>query len=224
MRPLVTVAAALLALTLSVAAALGEVAVYKNAFSTRAAIGDLQKVDGGNVCKRGWVKGTKELSLEIAKGAETCAYATPVHGDAPQPNHQLDVEATISKQVPKSLRNKLFVAISVRNNQSTGYELRIVPGAGSWELRRDPGIEGLPMKGSDAAVAGLGKANKLSLQVFDDRVTASVNGKKLVDGFIDPSPGDVEGRRTTITFASEAEVKGGVTATFDDLAVLIPDP
>ena len=66
------------------------------------------------------------------------------------------------------------------------------------------------MQGNDAAVAGLGKANKLSLQVFDDRITASVNGKKVVDGFIDPSPGEVEGRRTTIAFGSEAEVKGGV--------------
>jgi hypothetical protein len=224
MRPLLTVAAALLALTLSVAAALGEVAVYKNPFSTRSAIGDLQKVDGGNVCKRGWVKGEKQLSLEIAKGEETCLYATPVHGDASQPDHQLDVESTISKQVPKSLRDKLFVAISVRNNQSTGYELRVVPGAGSWELRRDPDAEGFPTQGNDAAVAGLGKTNRLSLQVFDDHVTASINGKKVVDGLIDPSPGEVEGRRTAIAFGSEAEVKDGVTATFDDLTVLIPDP
>jgi hypothetical protein len=146
-----------------------------------------------------------------------------VHGDASQPNHQLDVEATISKQVPKALRDKLFVAISVRNNQSTGYELRVVPGAGSWELRRDPEIDGFPMQGTNA-VAGLGKANKLSLQAFDDRITASINGEKVVDAFVDPSPGEVEGRRTTIAFGSEAEVKEGVAATFDDLAVLIPDP
>jgi hypothetical protein len=224
MRPLVTVAAALLAITLSVAAALGEVAVYKNPFSSRAAIGDLQKVNGGNVCKRGWDKGAKELSLSIKKGSEPCVFATPVHGDASQPNHQLDIKATISKQVPKSLRDKLFVAISVRNNQSTGYELRVFPGAGSWELRRDPEIEGFPMQGTVAAGVGLGKANKLSLQAFDDRITASVNGEKLVDAFVDPSPGEVEGRRTTIAFGSEAEVKEGVAATFDDLAVLIPDP
>lgn len=224
MRPLITAAAALLALTLSAAIALGEVTVYKNTFSSRAAIGDLQKVDGGNACKRGWLKSDKELSLEIKKGEETCVFATPVHGDTTQPNHQLDVEATISKEVPKSLRDKLFVAVSVRNNQSTSYELRVFPGTGDWELRRDPGADGFPMQGSDAAIAGLGKANKLSLQAFDDRVTASVNGKKLVDGFTDPSPDEVEGRRTAITFGSEGEVKGGVAATFDDLAVSIPDP
>jgi hypothetical protein len=224
MRPLSTVAVALFALTLSAGIALGEVTVYKNTFSSRAAIGDLQKVDGGNACKRRWVKSEKELSLEIKKGVETCEFATPVRGDTSQPNHQLDVEATVSKEVPKPLRDKLFVAISVRDNQSTAYELRVFPGTGSWELRRDPEIEGFPMQGTDAAVAGLGKANKLSLQAFDDHVTASVNGKKLVDGFTDPSPGEVEGRRTTITFGSEAAVKGGVAASLDDLAVLIPDP
>jgi hypothetical protein len=224
MRPLITAAAALLTLTLTAAIALGEVTVYKNTFSSRAAIGDLQKVDGGNACKRGWVKSEKELSLEIKKGVETCVFATPVRGDSPQPNHQLDIEAKISKEVPKSLRDKLFVAISVRNNQSTSYELRVFPATGTWELLRDPEISGFPMQGSDAAVAGLGKANKLSLQAFDDHITASVNGKKLVADFTDPSPGEVEGRRTTIVFGSEGQVKAEVGATFDDLAVLIPDP
>lgn len=224
MRFRITVATALFALTVGAAIAVAEVTVYENTFSAKTAIGDLSKLDGGKDCKRGWVKKEKQLSLEIAKGAISCSFATPVRGDAKQPDHNLEVEATIQKPVPKSLADDVYVAIGVRNNDTTGYELRVFPGSGAWELRRNPEIEGFPMQGTDQAVAGLGKVNKLALQAFDDRITASVNGTKLVDGFTDPSPADVEGRRTTLAFASEGEVKDGVAAVFDDLEVRIPDP
>ncbi len=224
MRLRITAAAAVFTLTATAGIALADVTVYTNTFSSKSAIGDLQKLDGGDACKRGWIKDDKELSLEIKKGTTSCVFATPVRGDAPQPDHLLEVEATISKDVPKSLRDELFVAVSVRNDDSTEYELRVFPDTRTWELRRDPEIEGLPMQGTDTAIAGLGKANKLSLQAFGDVITAAVNGKKLVDGFVDPNPTEVEGRRTAITFGSEAEVKGGATAALDDLAVAIPDP
>jgi hypothetical protein len=70
----------------------------------------------------------------------------------------------------------------------------------------------------------MGKTNVLSLQAFGDRVTASVNGKRLVDDFVDPAAGQVDGRRTTLGLVTEAEVGEDVLATFDDLQVRIPDP
>jgi len=224
MRTRITLATALFALTLGAAIVAAEVSVYENTFSAKSTIGDLQKLDGGKECKRGYLKKEQELALGIVKGAVVCSFATPVRGDAKEPDHNVEVEATIQKPVPKSLADDVYVAIGVRNNDTTGYELRVFPGSGAWELRRDPEIEGFPMQGTDAAVEGLGKVNKLALQAFDDRITASVNGTKLVDGFIDPAPADVEGRRTTIAFASDGEVKDPIAATFDDLEVRIPDP
>jgi len=224
MRIRITVATALFALTATAGIAVAEVTVYENTFSAKTTIGDLQKLDGGKECKRGWLKKQKELALEITKGTVICSYATPVRGDAKEPDHNLEVAAMVQKPLPKSLADDVYVALMVRNNDSTGYELRVFPGSGAWELRRDPEIQGFPMQGTDGAVAGLGKANKLALQAFDDRITASVNQTKLVDGFTDPSPADVEGRRTGLAFASEGEVKDPISAVFDDLEVRIPDP
>lgn len=224
MRFRVTVAAAYFALTAFAGVAAAEVAVYENTFSVRSAIGDLQKLDGGKKCKRGWLKKEKELALKITDGTVICSFATPVRGDAKEPDHSLAVEATVQKPLPKSLADDVYVALSVRSNDSTGYELRVFPGSGAWELRRDPEVQGFPMQGTDGAVAGLGKVNRLALQVFDAQIAASVNGTKLIDGFTDPSPADVEGRRTVLTFASDGEVKDPIGAAFDDLEVRIPDP
>jgi hypothetical protein len=223
MRLRITAAGALCALLVAGIAA-ADVTVYENSFASRASVNDLRKVEGGKDCKRSWAKKDDELSVEIKEGAVTCEFATPVRGDGPGPDHHLEVKATVSKEIPKSLRNRVFVAISVRDNQSAGYELRIAPGTGSWEVRRQPEAEGFPLGGNDEAIAGLGKANRLSLQAFGDSVTAAVNGKKVVDGMPDSSAADVEGRRTTIGFGTEGNAKERIGARFDDLRVLLPNP
>jgi hypothetical protein len=223
MRIRITAAGALCALLVAGIAA-AEVTVYENPFSSRGSVRDLRKVEGGKECKRGWAKEDEELSLEIKKGAVTCEFSTPVRGDESGPDHHLEITATISKQLPKSLRDKVFASISVRNNQSAGYELRVAPGTSSWEVRRDPQAEGFPLRGTDNAIAGLGKSNKLSLQAFGDSITAAVNGKRVVDGMPDPAAADVEGRRTTIAFGSDGNAKDPIEARFDNLRVRLPSP
>jgi hypothetical protein len=223
MRLRITAAGALSALIVAGVAA-AEVTVYENTFSSRASIADLRKIEGGKECKRRWAKREEELSVEIKKGAVTCEFATPVRGDSPGPDHHLEVQATVSNEVPKSLRDKLFVSISVRNNQSARYELRIVPGTRAWEVRRQPEAQGFPLTGSEQTIAGLGKVNRLSLQAFGDSITAAVNGKKLVDGMPDSGAAEVEGRRTTIAFGTDGDAKERIGARFDDLRVRIPSP
>jgi hypothetical protein len=223
MRLRITAAAALLALS-AAGIALAEVTVYENTFSNRASVRDLHKVAGGKACKRGWARKDDELSIEIKKGAPTCEFSTPVRGDGRGPDHHLEVRATVSKELPKSLRDQVFVAISVRNSGSAGYELRVFPGTGTWEVRRAPQAEGFPLRGSDDAIAGLGKANRLSLQAFGESITAAVNGKRVVDGMPDPSAADVEGRRTTISFGSERDAKERIGARFDELRIRLPTP
>jgi hypothetical protein len=223
MRLRITAAAALSVL-LGAAIAAAEVTVYENSFSGRSSIGDLRKVEGGKECKRKWVKKDDELSVEIDKGATTCAFSTPVRGDARDPDHHLEVKATVSKEVPKALRDEVFVAISVRNNQSTGYELRVFPGTRTWEVRRRPEAQGFPLRATDNAIAGVGKSNRLSLQAFGNSITAAVNGKRVVDGMPDPGAGDVEGRRTTIAFGSNGNVKQRIGTRFDDLLITLPNP
>jgi hypothetical protein len=223
MRLRISAAAALVALS-AAGIAVAEVTVYENTFSNRASVSDLRKVTGGKECKRGWAKEDDELSLEIKKGAVTCEFSTPVKGDAKGPDHHLEIRATVSKEVPKSLRDELFAAISVRNDQSTGYELRVFPGARAWEVHRDPQAEGFPLRGIDDAIADLGKVNRLSLQAFGDSITAAVNGKRVVDGMPDAGAGDVEGRRTTIAFGSGGNAKEKISARFDDLRISLPSP
>jgi hypothetical protein len=223
MRLRITAAAALVSLS-AAAIAVAEVTVYENTFSNRASTGDLRKVEGGKECKRGWAKKDDELSVQIKQGAATCEFSTPVRGDGKGPDHHLEIRATVSKNVPKSRRDEVFVAISVRDNQSAGYELRVFPGTATWEVRREPQAQGFPLRGTDDAIARLGKANRLSLQAFGDSITAAVNGKKVVDGTPDPSAADVEGRRTTIAFGDEGDAKERIDARFDDLRIRLPTP
>jgi hypothetical protein len=223
MRLTITAAAAFFAL-MAAGIAVADVTVYENVFSSRASIGDVRKVEGGKECKRGWAKKDDELSIEIKEGAADCEFSTPVRGDERGPDHHLEVRATVSKELPNALRDEVFVAISVRNNQSAGYGLRVFPGTRTWEVSRAPQAQGFPLRGTDEAIAGLGKANRLSLQAFGDSITAAVNGKRLVDGMPDSSAADVEGRRTTLAFGSEGKAKERIGARFDDLRVRLPTP
>jgi hypothetical protein len=223
MRSGITAASVLFALAIGAGVALGDVAVYSNDFPSKASVADLQKVDGGRECARGWVKAERRLALEISGGEVRCVFATPVRGDTVMPAHALEVEATIPKGPSKSIRDDLVIVLGVRGGSDVGYELRIVPATRAWELRRDPEGAGFPQVGSDQAIAGIGRLNRIALQAFGDRVTASVNGKVLVDGIADPAAGQVDGRSTTLGLLTDSEVRESVVATFDDLEVSIPD-
>jgi hypothetical protein len=214
----------LLVLAIGGASAWGNLAVYSNPFTTRAAVADLKKVEGGGECASAWVRSGRDLALDISKGEVRCVFSTPVRGDAAQPAHALAVEATISKGPPKSVRDDLAIVLRVRGGVKSGYELRVVPGMRGWELVREPGGAGFPQQGSSQAIAGLGKPNEIVLQAFGDQVTATVNGVVLVNAFVDPAPGQVEGRTTSLGFVTQDSVKDDVAAAFDDLRVMIPDP
>lgn len=224
MRVGITAASVLFAVAIGAGVALGEVAVYSNDFASKASVADLQKVEGGRECGRAWVRADRQLALEISGGEVSCTFATPVRGDATMPAHALEVEATIPKGPPKSVRDDLVIVLGVRGGEDVGYELRIVPATRAWELRRDPEGAGFPQVGSDEAIGGMGRANEIALQAFGDQITATVNGKPIVDALVDPAPGQVDGRRTMVGLLTEAEVKENVIATFDDLEVRIPDP
>jgi hypothetical protein len=217
-------ASILFGVALGAGVALGEVAVYSNDFASKASLADLKKVGGGRECTRAWVKADRRLALEVSGGEVGCTFATPVRGDTAMPAHALEVEATIPKGPPKSVRDDLVIVVGVRSDGDVGYELRVVPSTRAWELRRDPEGAGFPQVGSDEAIGGMGEANELVIQAFGDQITAAVNGKVIVDALVDPAAGQVDGRMTTVGLLTEAEVKENVVATFDDLEVRIPDP
>jgi hypothetical protein len=72
MRLGITAASVLFALAVGAGMALGEIAVYSNAFSTKTSTADLQKVEGGKECTRDWVKADKQVAVEIAEGEARC--------------------------------------------------------------------------------------------------------------------------------------------------------
>lgn len=220
----ISVGPLLLVVAIGTSLAWGDVQVYSNSFPHKAATGDLQKVDGGRECARAWVKSQRQVALEIGGDDVRCVFATPVRGDSAQPAHEIAVEATVPKGPPKSVRDDLAIVVGVRAGGTAGYELRIVPAMRAWELDREPTGAGFPQQGSDQAIEGMGATNEIALQAFGGQVTAWVNGKVLVNGFVDSATGQVEGRGTTLGFVTGPGVKEDVRATFDDLEVSIPDP
>jgi hypothetical protein len=126
------------------------------------------------------------------------------------------------KSTAKPLRKSAYVGVAVRADKSSRYELRVSPQASTWELRRKPDRQGFPIKGTHEGIAGIGKTNKLKLRAFGDKVTAFINQAKVVPEFTDPSPSELNGRRTLIVAGTGVNAKKSVEASFSDVRIRLP--
>jgi hypothetical protein len=222
------VIAALVALALAGAVAtlaFADVVVYKNSFSSKAAVKEVKKA-GGKKCKRKFVsKGKKRkfMRATLTKSPGACTMTLPVQGDSVLPDYTLQVAGKVAKRTAKSLQRSAYLAASVRVGPDGGYELRVFPKKGRFELARTPNGEGFPVKGESNAVARIGKKNKLTLTASGATLRAVVNGD-VVARVTDSDPGGVTGTRLRFAAGNARRSGKNTVANFQKLRVSVPDP
>ena len=223
-RPAVALLAAALALGIAAAVALAGVTVYKNSFSSRADVRELEHSRGKHCAKR-WREKVKSIRVERSRGRGACGYRPPVQGDTGGPDHDFRAKGKLLKDTPKRLRGSAYVAVAVRSSKSAGYELRVFPKRHRFQLRRSPSGGGadFPSKGRSRAIKGLRKANSLRLRAVGNTVTARVNGT-LLARVTDPNAGQVDGRKLEVAVGATRRSRRDAVATFDRLKLVVPNP
>jgi hypothetical protein len=230
MRVRTTVAIlALLALALGSAAGAGAAAigVYRNTMGTDAQRGQILKLSGDR-CGRGG-SGTA-FRIVVGKATGECTYRTPVVG------RDLEIAAVgrLLSQTPKPLQRKAFVALDLRADEDSRYQLAVFPAQAKVQLRRvspEGQVEYLQIEKNVPTVRGLDEANQLRLQAFN--VTSGPEkgschllafvGAKLVVDVTDSAAGELEGRASGFSVGANGNAKGAA-ASFDDVVIRVPSP
>lgn len=233
MKSKLTALVALAAMTVTAAVAhAGPVTVAIYAFSTQADVLAFQKTLGAK-CQKKW-RQRKAMQVALGAGTSSCVFRTSVVGDSSDVRTDTETAATasIGGATPKKLLKKAYVGVGVRQSENAGYELRVRPGAQSWQLFRDPrGAAGpaLFRSGKGKLIRGGLKGNDLSLRAFDfgsetTTLTARINGKVVVSA-TDTGNSQPDGRRTTISTGVKGSGSGsGTVGIFDNVAIKVPNP
>jgi hypothetical protein len=214
MKRLVLTIAILGALAAAVPALAG-ITVYKNNFKSRADYKQIHKMGGGKKCKREWRK-RSALGFTADGGKRSCAFSTPVEGDSPNPDLFVQVVAKMTKATDKGVAKKTFVGVAIRANRKHGFQLRVFPKTGRWQIAGD----GILARGTSKLINRGNKRNRLELQSKGGTLTAKVNRKHLAD----VQAGDgASGRGTGLVYGIRKKSKGKGKGFFDDLKVGIPN-
>jgi hypothetical protein len=158
-----------------------------------------------------------------------------VVGDSTDPGSDMDVSAAVSLGggLPAKLQKKAYVGVGARQSETSGYELRVLPGAQKWQLFRDPkgtAPAALVKSGTGKFIRTSGKkANQVSLQAFDSStptttVTGFINGKAVIT-YTDAATDQPDGRRSVVVTGVKGTGSGsGVVGIFDNVAIKVPSP
>ena len=222
MRIRITTGAAIaLALAIGVGVAAATAVIFSSNFSSRTEFKAFQKLGGGKTCRKFWLD-KKSFGIEVKEGPLQCDFRTPVSGDSKEPDHEIEAAASVSKSTAKGVQKSAYVGVGLRADQSSRYELRVFPDTREWELRRKPDRQGFPIDGTSGSIGRIGKSNKLKLRVFGDKITAFVNGTKVVPELTDPNPSELNGRRTMILAGHGHNSGKSAEASFSNVRIRIP--
>lgn len=206
-------------------AALADVVVYKNGFSSRAQVKEIKK-SGGKKCKRKFVhKGKKRTMMRaiLAGGRGACTLRPPVQGDEALPGYTIQVAGKVTKGTRGALRRSAYLSVAGRVGGNGGYELRVFPKTGRFDLLRSPNGQEFPVRGRSGAIEGIGKKNKLKLSTVGAAVRATVNGSEVAR-VTDPDPGAAAGTGLRFAVGNARRSGKSTVATFHKLKVSVPDP
>lgn len=201
-------------------AALGAIVVYTNNFQNKSAAHEIQSA-GGKHCDREWRNATATFLVTVKRGPEACGYRPAVQSDGHRPDYDFKARARVLKDTRKSVRDSAYVAVSVRNSPSSGYELRVFPKGKRFSLKRDPSGGPFPEGGTSNAIKRINQSNVLELRAFGNRVKAFVNRTKVAE-VTDPNPREVGGRRVAFLAGDTERSKRDVLAIFDSLRLSCP--
>lgn len=219
MRPLALVA--LLGGLVVGASALAAVAIYKNDFSSRAEFKEVKRA-GGKRCERGWREKSETMRIAVTRGPEACAYEPPVRGDRPKPDHDFQAEGKVLPSTAKRVREKAYLAISVRVGGGKSYELRVFPKGERYQLRREPDGAGFPAEGTSNAIRGIGDRNELRLRAFGSKVRAKVNDTEVAN-VTDGGADQLEGAKLEFALGHTGSSGKDAAGSFDKLKLSVPN-
>ena len=235
MRHKLTIALALaLALVFATSAHAQTVPVAVYTFQSEGDVTAFQKQAGAK-CEKKWVK-NKQMSVTVGAKTVACAFRSSVVGDSTDPASDMEVStlAMLGAGIDAKLQKKAYVGVAARSSETSGYELRVFPGAQKWQLWRDP--RGVPppalFQAGKGAFIKQTKAKPLSitLRAFDGgsttstTVTGFIAGKSVLT-FTDTVADQPDGRRSVITTGVKGTAPGtGVVGIFDNVAIKVPSP
>ena len=197
------------------------VRVYDNKFEGK---GDAKELDlSGKGCKAEVPNGKNQLRVESPEGGSRCRLRLPVQADTAQPDHVIDVQAKLLPKTPEQIREKVYVAVTVREGGGGYYELRVYPEKRKFSVTRKPGDAAFPVNGKDRDIGKTGDKNKLTLRAIGDAVSAKIN-KTTIDEVVDPQPGGLPGTKLSIVLGQEGGSSEGAAVWFRDLRVSVPNP
>jgi hypothetical protein len=220
-----------LALVAGASAQAAPIPVASYTFMTADDVNAFQSVEGTSCTKK---QAGQMMSIAVGRNTNSCVFRTSVIADSSTAYADQGLVATVSmgKSKDPKLASKGYVAVGVRQSSTAGYQLRLLPGKGSWQYLRDP-------KGPDPAkieASGQGKfikagtkPNTIMIRAFafggtDTSVVATVNGNQVVSTS-DPGPDQPDGRNTTVGVGAKGTGAGtGITGLFDTVTVQVPNP
>jgi hypothetical protein len=215
----------------AVAAHAAPIPVATYTFQSQDDVNAFQKV-GGDSCKRKW-SGNQALGIGVGNSTNSCTFRSSVVADSSDQYADQGMNATTSVGggTPK-LQKKSFVGVGVRYSSTAGYTLRVLPNAHKWQYLRDP--QGAPPPKLEASGTGKfikvgSKPNVITIRAFSyggtsTSVVGVVNGHNVVSTS-DSATDQPDGRQTVVSAGVKGSGAGtGVTGTFDDVSVLVPNP
>jgi hypothetical protein len=200
-------------------------------FQSQDDVNAFQKVFGSS-CKRKWA-GNQALGIGVGNNTNSCIYRSSVVADSSDQyaDQGMVGTATVGGGTPK-LQKKSFVGVGVRQSNSAGYVLRVLPNAHKWQYFRDPKGAASPKlvaSGSGKFVKIGSKPNVIAIRAFSyggntTSVVGSVNGTGVVST-TDSGADQPDGRQTVVTAGAKGSGAGtGITGVFDNVTVQVPNP
>jgi hypothetical protein len=207
--------------------------VAQYTFATQGDVSAFQKALPASKCKKKW-RGMEALGVTIGPGTNACVMRTSVVADSSDtaPDQIISALAAFAGGGTPKLQKKAYQGVTLRHSETAGYELRVLPMAGKWQVFRDPKGAGGPTllaSGSGKFIKAGNKANALALRAFDfggtsTSLTATVNGQTVVSQ-TDTGMDQPDGRRNGITTGVKGTGPGtGIISAFDDVTVMVPNP
>lgn len=216
-----TIALAAALALIGAASALAYVTVYSNDLSSRGEYAALDRAAGGkNACERSYRRKGESMLVSVAD-KRLCAWAPPVEGDGPRPDHEVAVDGRLLKRTKKGARKAAYLALGVRVGGGEGYELQVRPRTRRFSLVRMPDGAGFPASGQSSQIGGVGERNRLRLRADGQNVTAWVNGERVAR-VTDPDAADFDGRRLHFGLGSRRDTSRPPVAAFDRILVRVP--
>jgi hypothetical protein len=207
--------------------AVGAVGIYRNDMDTTSRRSQMVKLSGRN-CERGGSR--QALRTAVGNRTDECIYRTPVVG------RDLEIAATVRllSGTPRAMRQRVFLAINLRNGGGGKYQLAVFPLQKKYQLRKElpDGTRRFLAVGKNIRrIKGTNRGTEVRLRAFnltgtrdkdDCRLLVHIGGKRFAV-LTDDNAGSLRGRYASVSVGSARSADGAV-ASFDDVAVRVPSP